>query len=61
MADYKDPTDRHATILRRLARELNAPVEAFLGEPPEGDVGELLVLVRLWSSIQDSPGAAVAS
>jgi transcriptional regulator with XRE-family HTH domain len=56
MADDKSPTRRHAATLARLARELNVPLEVFLGEPPDGEVGELLALVRHWSAIQDGQG-----
>jgi transcriptional regulator with XRE-family HTH domain len=46
----------HVATLERLAHELNVPVEAFLTETMEGEAGELLTLVRLWSSIEDTQG-----
>ncbi|WP_070999099.1 hypothetical protein [Methylobacterium sp. C1] len=52
-------TDRSArtiATLKQLARELNVPVEAFLRAPAEGEAGDLLTLVRLWSSIPDTEG-----
>jgi transcriptional regulator with XRE-family HTH domain len=56
MIKLSRPIPRDLTTLSRLAAELNVPVEAFLGDPSEGDVGELLALIRLWSAIQDSQG-----
>lgn len=50
------PVDHHAATLGRLAAELNMPVEAFLSDLPDGDAGELLTLMRLWSAIEDGQG-----
>ncbi len=49
-------TDRYAATLVRLARELEVSSNTFFGEPPDGDAGELLALVRYWSSIETSQG-----
>ena len=49
-------SDRHTAALKLLAGALNVPAETFLGEPPEGDAGELFTLVRHWLAIEDSQG-----
>ncbi|MDP4005186.1 hypothetical protein [Methylobacterium sp. NEAU K] len=52
-ATRKRLATRHGTALRRLARELNVPTETFSGEPPAGEAGELLALMRHWLAIED--------
>jgi transcriptional regulator with XRE-family HTH domain len=45
---------RTIATLKQLARELNVPVETFLRVSAEGEAGDLLTLVRLWSAIPDT-------
>lgn len=56
MADIESPLSKRLKTLKRLAQELRLPVESFLGDQFDGDVGDLLTLISLWSSIQDSQG-----
>lgn len=56
MDPFDPKADRHASALHRLTRELRVPVEEFIGEPSDSDTGEFLVLVQLWSKIEDSEG-----
>lgn len=51
-----DRSARTIATLKQLAHELNVPVEAFLRAPAEGEVGDILTLVRLWSAIPDTQG-----
>lgn len=45
--------DARSRILRlRVSEALGLPLEAFYGDVP-GEAGELLTLMRLWSSIED--------
>jgi hypothetical protein len=39
-------------LLGRVSEALGLPVEAFYSDAP-GEAGELLTLMRLWSSIKD--------
>jgi hypothetical protein len=56
MSDIESPHDRRLATLKRLARELHVPVEAFLSDQFQGEVGDLLTLMRLWAAIDDSQG-----
>ncbi|KNY21611.1 hypothetical protein [Methylobacterium sp. ARG-1] len=56
MSDIESPHHRRLATLKQLALELQMPVEAFLNDQPEGEVGDLLTLMRLWVAIKDSPG-----
>jgi transcriptional regulator with XRE-family HTH domain len=49
-----DRSARTIATLKQLARELNVPVETFLRVSAEGEAGDLLTLVRLWSAIPDT-------
>ncbi len=49
-----DCSERTIATLKKLACELNVPVEAFFREPAENEAEDLLALVRLWSAIPDS-------
>lgn len=51
-----DCSERTIATLKKLACELNVPVEAFFREPAENEAEDLLALVRLWSAIPDSQG-----
>jgi transcriptional regulator with XRE-family HTH domain len=46
-----DRSERTIAILKKLACELNVPVEAFFRAPAENEAEDLLALVRLWSAI----------
>ena len=51
MADNPD-LDHRAALLHRVAKAIGVPAKAFYNDAP-GDAGDLLTLMRLWSSIED--------
>ena len=53
---HSEPLRSSHRCAEALAGALNVPAETFLGEPPEGDAGELFTLVRHWLAIEDSQG-----
>lgn len=56
MADNESRPDQRLETLKRLAHELNLPVGVFLNDQFEGEVSDLLTLMRLWVAIEDSQG-----
>jgi hypothetical protein len=56
MSDIEPAPDLRLATLKRLAQELKMPVEAFLSDQFEGEVGDLLTFMRLWAAIEDSQG-----
>lgn len=52
MANNSNLDDHPLPLLRQVSKALGLPVEAFFTDAP-GEAGELLTLMRLWSSIED--------
>jgi hypothetical protein len=45
--------EHQTTRLRELADALNIPLDKFWAAVPEGDPGEAVMVLRLWSAITD--------
>ena len=56
MIDIKPSAEQRAAVLKRLADELNVPVETFLNGPDNSEIDDLATLVRLWLEIENPQG-----
>ena len=51
---YQGMAEHQITRLHALADALNIPLEKFWAAVPEGEPGEAVTLLRLWSAVSDS-------
>ena len=56
MVKLSHPVASPAATLKRLADELDVPVDVFRSAIPESETGGLLTLVRCWLAIKEGQG-----